>query len=327
VSGMTLKLIDFGSALYLDELEANQKYMGTRGYAAPELFKQNKIDERCDVYGIGILMYYMAAGRAVKDTNTGMDNIDQVGNCSKKLKNIINNCLRYNPSQRFASVTRLSKQLSAMVRNNQLQFSQDRTVIYAIAGAQNRIGVTHFAFRLCNFFTSKDYSCIYQEMNDSGCVYSMKSRYVGVTCSGGFYEIHGIPMLEYRKELSELLEKYQVKVLDYGCLTKENLQHFLEAQVKLVVMGAKDWELENSENLLKMTAEYKDITYLFNFLDGKQFQKVVKSMNFRSCCRIPYEPDPYAKAAKKNGLELFEDLTGRRKKLKRSERVSLNTGG
>ena len=90
VAGRTLKLIDFGSAIFRDELTEQQNYFATRGYAAPELYRQKKIDERCDVYGIGMLLYYMATGLVVKNDNTGIDNIDSNGSCSKQLKSIIN---------------------------------------------------------------------------------------------------------------------------------------------------------------------------------------------------------------------------------------------
>jgi serine/threonine-protein kinase len=57
-----------------------------------------------------------------------------------------------------------------------------------------------------------------------------------------------------------------------------------------------------------MTAEYKDIIYLFNFVNGKQFQQIMRSMEDRECYRIPYEPDPYARITPQNGLDFFRGL-------------------
>jgi serine/threonine-protein kinase len=78
--------------------------------------------------------------------------------------------------------------------------------------------------------------------------------------------------------------------------------------VKLLILGAKDWELENSEHVLNMVAEYKDIYYLFNFLNGRQFNQIQKSMNHRNTYRIPYEPDPFADNTVNNDAQLFEEL-------------------
>jgi hypothetical protein len=308
VDGTTLKLIDFGSAVYRDRHEAYQEYTGTKGYAAPELYRQASIDERCDVYGIGMLLYYMAVGLTVKDGRSSVDNIDLAGHCGKKLKNIINRCLRYNPSQRYASVAKLSKQLSAFVRKDQFPYGLEKTIKIGIAGAQPRIGVTHFAFRLCSYFKFLRFKHLYQEMNGSGCVRSIKNRYEDAVTSQGIFEMDGIAMLAFRQGIREEPEGYQVIIRDFGCLTKDNLGDFLKAEVKLLILGAKDWELENSENILNMVAEYKDISYLFNFMNGRQFQQAMKSMNHKNSYRIPYEPDPFAEITLKNGLELFREL-------------------
>lgn len=308
VSDGILKLIDFGSALYRDELLDGQDYTGTRGYAAPEIYNRQKIDERCDVYGIGMLLYYMATGILIKKGQTDINNIDQVGFCSNKLKNVINHCLKFHPSQRYASVLKLQKQLSAILQTNQSHIVTKQTII-SIAGSQQRIGVTHFALRLCNYAISRRYRCLYQERNDSGCVHAMISRYEDVHDMTGVFHIEGILMEAYKKEnLVEDYSDYQVVVQDFGCLSKDNLPAFLKADMKFLILGAKDWELGFAEDALNMVAEYKDVAYLFNFINGVQFLRVMKSMYHRSSYRIPYEPDAFAKITAKNGLELFQEL-------------------
>lgn len=309
VAGTTLKLIDFGSAIYQDELKEDQDFYGTRGFAAPELYRNMKIDECCDVYGIGILLYYMAAGISPNSDTTQIENIDDIGKCSKRLKTIINRCLKYNPSQRYPSVVQLSRQLSAILRKNQFHHLPEQSIRIAVAGAQARIGVTHLSFRLCSFITHKKRKCLYQEKNNSGCVWLIKNRYEGLSDTDGIYEIEGIPMLPKGHTEQVNSNGYQILLQDYGCLAKENLAEFLEAEIKILVLGAKDWELGFAEQVLDMVTEYKDIFYLFNYMDGKQFQRVMKSMERRNCYRIPYEPDPFTKLTQKNGIELFDELT------------------
>ena len=310
LSGETLKLIDFGSAIYSDELTNRQKYCATVGYAAPELYRQDIVDERCDVYGIGILLYYMATGINLQNSLNEINHIDLVGNCSKQLKNVINHCLKFNPSERFASVDKLTRQLSALLQKNQFQNETSKTVKIAIAGAQARIGVTHFAFRLCNYYASRKIPVLYQERNHSGCVRSVRNRYDCVSVKEGIYELYGISMQPYEQSCKLNPIDFPIVIQDFGCLSKENLEDYLSADRKFIILGAKDWELEHSEDLLDMVAEYKDISYLFNFLKGRQFQQVMKSMKHRNVYRIPYEPDPFAKPLLKKDMDLFKELLG-----------------
>ncbi len=316
ISGKTLKLVDFGSAVYLDELQEEPKLTGTRGFAAPELYRKSKVDERCDVYGIGMLIYYMASGSLISQ-----DNIDRIKNCSKQLKTIMNRCLRFQPAGRYATVAQLKKQLSVALDHNlsQEESSQPRTI--AIAGAGPRIGVTHLAFRLCSYLRQNNISCLYLEKNQSGCIRSI-SKYQNERTEENCYRPAEISILHKEgspeQELENLTLRRAYTVLDYGGLTSDNLEDFLKAEVKLLVMGAKEWELTRTEEVLSMVTEYKEIFYLFNFLNGKQYGQVVENMEHKSCYRIPYEPDPFAKITDRGSLALFEELleSGRKRRYK-----------
>lgn len=321
LSADELKLIDFGSALYKDELATKRNYMGTKGYAAPELYRRNEIDERCDVYGIGMLLYYMATGLVYSESDHRIKHIDISGRCSGKLKSVINQCLRYNPSQRYLSVNSLKKQLSALIRKNHFQMESGQGLIIAVAGAQNRIGVTHLCFMLCNYLIEQRLDCIYQELNPSGCIKAIKQCYELEDSEEEQFILEGIPMLAY-SELKEEGPGKGIRLLDYGCITGENLEDYLQADIKLLVLGAKDWELSRSGEALTMVAEYKDISYLFNFTDGRQFQQIMKSMDHRAGYRIPYVPNPFAPLSLKNGLELFRELIPQMRRKSFRERLS-----
>lgn len=307
LDGMTLKLIDFGSAIYQDELRDRGSYSGTIGYAAPELCRQDKVDERCDVYGIGMLLYYMSTGTAIRRTRSEIDHIDLSGHCSIELKDIINKCLSYQPSARYASAEKLRKQLEALNQKNQSDGCTDAAVRIAIAGTQHRIGVTHLAFRFCRYLQKHRKQCVYEERNESGCVHAIKSCYEDIERKEGICILEGIPMRSrYGRE--EENSDYPFVIQDFGCLTEENLADFLDADLKLLILGAKEWELENSENVLKMATEYKDIFYLFNFLNGRQFRRVRQWMDHGNCLRIPYAPDPFEYSTAGNDSALFEVL-------------------
>lgn len=317
LSGKVLKLIDFGSTIYRDD-QKSQSHFATRGYAAPELYARSRVDERCDVYGIGMLLYHMLTG-ILAEQEKGFGNIDGIGSCSRQLKNIINRCLKFNPSQRYVSAAHLKKHLSALIRNTHKSEESSQVLTIAVAGAQPRIGVTHFALRLCNYYISQRNKCLYVEENESGCVRRIKNCYEEVKVTDGIFKMKRIPMLVHRQEEFPP-EDYQVVIRDFGFLTQDNLKAYLESKVKLLMLGSKDWELEAAEQALTLVAEYKDISFLFNFTNGQQFQRAVGSMGHRNCFRIPYEPDPYSHITGRNGLELFKELlrpakeAGRRKR-------------
>jgi hypothetical protein len=142
-----------------------------------------------------------------------------------------------------------------------------------------------------------------------------------VMVKDGIYNMNGIPMLPSAQNSLLISPEYQVVIQDFGCLTNSNLADFLKADVKLLVLGAKDWELCYAEQMLNMVTECKDIIYLFNFMNGRQFQQIMKSMERKNSYRIPYEPDPFAKTTQKNGEELFRELFRPVKRLTLSEKA------
>ena len=280
ITDKQLKMIDFGSAIYLDEYTKEQKLAATRGYAAPELYLalSGKPDDRCDIYGIGMLLYYMVTGTRISQNTRRIANIDQTGCCSKELKQIINRCLRFNPAFRYKSVEQLKRQLSALIQDRGAKQKTDQRQSIAIAGAQSRIGVTHLSFRLCNFLKSQGTSCLYQEANQNGAIRRMKYYLDSEGEEEGILTVQGIPIAYHDCGQKGEPSVYPVTVIDYGELKEDKLKSFLNADLKLLILGAKEWELSYSEEVLERITEYKDIICLFNFLDGRQFREVVKNM-------------------------------------------------
>lgn len=60
-----VKLIDFGFAIYKDNLKSlpsAEKFAGTPGFVAPEIFLGQDFDEGVDMFSLGIIMYFMLCG-------------------------------------------------------------------------------------------------------------------------------------------------------------------------------------------------------------------------------------------------------------------------
>lgn len=308
ITDKTLKLIDFGSAIFRDQVKYKTEYYATVGYAAPELYGGAIIDERSDVYGIGILMYFMVTGKALSAGGEKTEHIDFINNCPKKLRKIIIRCLRCDPSQRYASVSQLEQNLSAIFKKKKHIFKTGSSIEIGIAGAQSRIGTTHMSFRLSSYLTWKNIKCLYIESNKSSCLWKMANRHLAFNKDTGIIKIKGIHMIGNKDAQIMDPSDYNVIIKDYGSLNMTNKEQFLRSKIKILILGAKDWELGISEEALELVSEYKDIIFLFNFVDGKQYRQAVRNMLFRNCLRIPYEPNPFSRPKDKNSQEFLREL-------------------
>lgn len=61
-----IKLIDFGFGVFKDkikDLPVKEKFAGTPGFIAPEIYEQEEYDEKVDTFSLGIILYFMLSGR------------------------------------------------------------------------------------------------------------------------------------------------------------------------------------------------------------------------------------------------------------------------
>ena len=73
-----LKIIDFGSAAYVDKNKLTEKF-GTVYYIAPEVLK-GSYDEKCDIWSLGVILYVMLSGKPPFGGNTDNDILYNVRN-------------------------------------------------------------------------------------------------------------------------------------------------------------------------------------------------------------------------------------------------------
>lgn len=109
---MDIKLGDFGLATYIKyENHILKNICGTPNYIAPEIINKTGYSYECDLWSLGILIYYMAFGYAPFDDNI-IDNIyekikkidytfPKEKNVSKELKSLIQNILILDPNKRL----------------------------------------------------------------------------------------------------------------------------------------------------------------------------------------------------------------------------------
>jgi serine/threonine-protein kinase len=142
VLGELVKILDFGIAKIRNETveytNLTSMFVGTFHYAAPEQFEiEADLDERADIYSLGIILYEMLSGTdpfglgfsTQENMISGMSWVfahaskplvplrlqPGLSHLSPQLEAIVMRCLQKSPQERFASVAQLNQALQAAV--------------------------------------------------------------------------------------------------------------------------------------------------------------------------------------------------------------------
>jgi HAMP domain-containing protein len=125
-----LKIMDFGLARSIASHEVSStansgtKIMGTPRYMAPEQFLNEELDQRTDIYAIGIILYTLLSGQPPFTTNDLMKLAEMhvhqdlpliqgvEGFITGDLEQIIRKATEKNPANRYQSVREMLEQLS-----------------------------------------------------------------------------------------------------------------------------------------------------------------------------------------------------------------------
>jgi len=110
-------LIDFGiSKIYKSDKSQDTVCAGSNGYAAPEQYGLGKCCKQTDIYGIGMLVYFMVKGRSPL---TGVEPIldeSYEADFNNDLKIIIQKCVKIDIADRYTSVEVLKKEIIKVLK-------------------------------------------------------------------------------------------------------------------------------------------------------------------------------------------------------------------
>lgn len=131
---LNVKVTDFGIARIATSstITYTSSVLGTVHYISPEQAKGKFIDEKSDIYSLGVVMYEMVTGRVPFDTDNAVgiamqhineplvEPINLVPNLEPWLNSIIVKCMEKTPENRFDSASSLIKALDDKhIDNNQ----------------------------------------------------------------------------------------------------------------------------------------------------------------------------------------------------------------
>lgn len=127
-----VKLLDFGSSIFVSE---NQKsVIGTIGkarYMSPEQIKGMPLDERTDIYSLGITLYEAISGESVikgeniseitENVIKGNLHLKKIPKGGDRIGNILKNAFCYNPDMRYSNFLHFSKELKRSLEGKKIR--------------------------------------------------------------------------------------------------------------------------------------------------------------------------------------------------------------
>ena len=253
-------LVDFGNSYYINETESRNLLLGTPGYAAPEQYKYERLDERADIYGIGAVLYFMVTGRA--SDHKYASSLEFPSKITGKYKMIVRQCLSKDITNRFSAVDRIRDNLNKLTNNDIKYSNEDKPLIISLVGTNSNCGVTSIALTLANYLAKKD-KVIYEEQNESNHIRSL-AGYYKLNYSGGYFTMNKNLFLKPEYGPQIVLEascKYIVR--DHGNKLKEDLV----GDVLIVVADIAPWKLmytvERCRKYLRSNEKYLDTKVVF----------------------------------------------------------------
>lgn len=325
----TLKLLDFGAAVRMEPGQRmGAESWGTRGYAAPEQYDGLMwTDPRSDIYGFGMLFFYMMTGESYE--NVGEERFSQMLEhleWGEPYRRFLKRCIKQSLKERFQGMDEVIAELKQLQQQDRGRksilhskqkntgensaFAENRRIVIALAGAQHRIGTTHAGIMISIWLAKSGMRCAYLECNDSHMVEKLCQKVGG---QDGICQYKGVTFVSNRSWHRKMILtdlKYDVCLMDMGVLNQENQALFYQTQYPCLVVGLKFWE-----ELSWMESD--EACFLVNFV-SEDYEDEIVGRRRKKCVRLPYLPDPFRLSEQINAKE-FEELKnifsiGKRKK-------------
>lgn len=308
----TVKLVDFDHAVHLSEAESLKKRYGTVGFAAPEQYTGDVLDERTDIYAIGAVLYYMMTGMFPGEhPKYPREWID------RSMAKIIRTCLQREPHRRYASVVRLCEVLEGLEKQSgvwsQCGFWEKgiSSLIIAVAGAAAGVGTTHTALGFAAWLQKCGLPALYEEKNESGAVMQYVSCTGGIADRCGIVRIRGLPVLaSYGPAVHLASHPYRVVVRDCGVAEKNFREE--SADIHLLVCGSRPWEWKQSQQAVYAQKDIPGVMIIYNHWCKTVCSRLAVPPKGIPCFLLPCGKDPWRpdKQTERVYTAIWREMTG-----------------
>lgn len=146
------------------------------------------------------------------------------------------------------------------------KFVKQKSII-AVCGTQNRIGTTTQSILITKFLNSQGLKSCYVEANGSNHIITIPDYYtVNVNKDIGIVQTDNIEMY-YKYDLPYIMSlNYDFYILDYGRFENVDTESFVIADKRIIVAGAKAWEMDRFSNIFRKVGTLNDINFIFSFV-------------------------------------------------------------
>ncbi|MEG1458923.1 MAG: serine/threonine-protein kinase [Acetivibrio sp.] len=279
----TIKLIDFGTAVFFHPGILEKEIYGTKGYAAPEQYTSGRLDTRTDIYGVGAVLYFLYTGKSYsgkrKDLSVQLSKVI----CSKKMQNIMEKCLMYFPIQRYQTMAALQKELKRDTPHKENK-------VIGLVGTKSGVGVTHTAILLAEYAAKqKQQKVVLAEYNlHEDFTRIEEVLYDRQEDSFMWKGVQYVKNVD-KKNLEKIIAENKFVVIDFGENLVGKSQELNWCTRKILIGTHALWQEDSMQQKIKIFSEENWI-HLYNFdesgigycslstLPDKDTQRVLKHM-------------------------------------------------
>lgn len=163
------------------------------------------------------------------------------------------------------------------------------TITICVCGCMSRIGTTTQTFALWHYLKSIGFSPAILSKEDDFVKLLMEIYGDEVIEYEGYISVKNIPFCFQPDE-----ELWNAYIIDAGVLDDSSRQDFTDADISVLVGGAKPWELAKFADSLRLAGGVKNIVALMSFSSQKDVDELRKILNM-TLYSVPYHPDLWDK--------------------------------
>jgi len=217
-----IKLIDFGISEYLNS-QNKKNHFGTKGYAAPEQYESNPLNEGVDIY---------AYGKVLSEISTHIE-----GSISEWINTLITRSTMAKREERFLDFKEINDYLLDHIKK-QKNVGKDLLLnSIAISGCSSGVGVTHIAISLVTCLRAIKIPAVYKDCTGKNTVIELEKE--GCLNLKGAYGKRNLFLGEL--ELGPGIDAEKKKlflVKDYG-----DDYESMSADLCIYIVGGRLWQL------------------------------------------------------------------------------------
>ena len=285
----TIKLVDFGLAMFWDEHEKeNKNFFGTNEFSAPEKIRKGEVGITTDIYGLGKVLWVLYRALPVESQN-------------ENLKEVILKAIHEDNKKRFCDMKEFKIALKDAVDGFEIKPMNDRQNVkyldkqIAIGASQSRMGATHLSIALCSYFKKQGTQVHYKDMQKE---FKEEMFFDYITGKEKTAQPKETLIKKFWPKRKQKARDTRLTVIDYG-YPIEDVAEFLEVDLCMVLLGTRPWELEYTYRLCEKLQDAKNIIYICNWGNLLAAKQIGRKIGKKVYC-FPLDEDPYKDSAKKD---------------------------